>query len=226
MRWTREIRARRGALPETRCCCSCRWGWGRVGGGTPPRTAPASTSACSSPPRTAPGTALASASTCSTCQSAGASSTPCHPAGPQGLPCLGPFDSVLVLPCWFAVCCPPSSHLTHIFNRNGPSAPPPGPSPRQEHFSRLPAFVRLVVTARPLPHIRALLSYKFDPRVVSPDDLRPPPAACAAALAARLSRRRALATALRGGEASATSGGGVGPLAKLLWEVRAPPVAR
>ncbi|GIL76893.1 hypothetical protein Vretifemale_6433, partial [Volvox reticuliferus] len=75
----------------------------------------------------------------------------------------------------------------------------------QEHFPRLPSFVRIIVTARPLPQIRALLIHKFDPWMITPDDLRPPPSACAAALAARLARRPRLAAALQQGRPNASA---------------------
>ncbi|EFJ43775.1 hypothetical protein VOLCADRAFT_96135, partial [Volvox carteri f. nagariensis] len=112
----------------------------------------------------------------------------------------------------------------------------------QEHFPRLPPFVRLIVTARPLSHIRALLAHKFDPWVIAPEDLRPPAPVCAAALATRLSRRPELMAALQRSGAATTaadkpasgsgtgSGGGggggggrdagvwVGSLAERLWK--------
>ncbi|GLI65275.1 hypothetical protein VaNZ11_008767, partial [Volvox africanus] len=89
----------------------------------------------------------------------------------------------------------------------------------QEHFPRLPPFVRLIVTAQPLPQIRALLSRKFDPWTITPDDIRPPPSACAAALAARLARRPRLVAALhQGGPDAAASVASASPAARTPGE--------
>ncbi len=91
--------------------------------------------------------------------------------------------------------------------------PPPVPSwfLSQEHLHHLPPFVRLLLTCRPHPRVRAVLAApSLRALAAPPAALCPPPPACVTALAARLAARAELRLAFRSGRPSLQVAGSKG----------------